>query len=49
MDSTIVDTVRIIVNESTNIYDLIKYTIGTAAIVVILMILLGNPFTKNKQ
>jgi len=49
MDSTIIDTVRIIVNESTNLYDLIEYTVGMAALVVILIIFFGNPFTKNEQ
>lgn len=48
MDSVVVDTIRVIVNEGTNIYDLCKYIAGLAALVIFAMMFLGNPFRRSE-
>lgn len=48
MDSVVVDTIRVIVDEGTNIYDFCKYVIGAMVFVVVVMILFGNPFRRGE-
>lgn len=48
MDPIVVDTIRVIVDEGTNIYDFGKFVIGTIAFVVVLMIIFGNPFRRSE-
>lgn len=48
MDSTVVDTVRVIVDEGTNIYDFCEYVVGAAVVVIIAMVLFGNPFRSSE-
>lgn len=48
MDSVVVDTIRVIVDEGTNIYDFGEYVVGAAVFVVVAMILFGNPFRRGE-
>ena len=48
MDSVVVDTIRVIVDEGTNIYDFGKYVIGAVVLVIVMMMLFGNPFRRSE-
>ena len=44
MDSVVVDTIRVIVDEGANIYDLGRLAIIAAFVIILTMCILGNPF-----
>ena len=48
MDSVVVDTIRVIVDEGTNIYDLGKLAIMSVFFIIIIMCVVGNPFRRGE-